>query len=119
MIIIDAFKNTRFATEHEEAIGQIMLKHINRERPLPSDEPKDERRERKDAQSIWRDKRRAQVIDFVKQHPRRRIEIQETLAMSERSVQQILANLVRDNILDKYTESKHTVYSVKVKTPRA
>lgn len=113
MIIIDAFKNTRFATEHEEAIGQIMLKHINRERPLPSDEPKDERRERKDAQSIWRDRRRAQVIDFVKQHPRRRIEIQEALAMAERSVQQILANLVRDNILEKRVEGKHIIYSVR------
>ena len=113
MIIIDAFKNTRFATEHEEAIGQIMLKHIKRERPLPSDEPRDERRERKDAQSIWRDRRRAQVIDFVKQRPRRRIEIQKELAMAERSIQQILANLVRENILEKSTEGKHIIYSVR------
>ena len=113
MIIIDAFSNPRFATEHEEAIGAVILKHVKRERPVPAEARHDERRERRDAQAVWRDRRRAQVIDFIKERPRRRIEVQEALGMSERSVQQILANLVRENILDKHTEGKHTVYSVR------
>lgn len=120
MIILDAFSNPRFSTQNEEAIGAIILKHVKRERATTApQDAKPERKKNRDLKQIMRDQRRDNIISFILQRPRRRIEIQEYFALSERAVQQILANLVRDYTLEKSNDGAFVIYSVKVKTPRA
>lgn len=112
MIIIDAFKNPRFATENEEAVGAIILKHVKKERTSLQQREHKEVKPKGGMQEILRKMRRQKVINLIEERPRMRIEVQEALGLSERSIQQILANLVRENIIVKSSGGAHVFYSI-------
>lgn len=112
MIIIDAFSNPRFATKHEEEVAAVILKHVKKERTALQQREHKEVKPKGGMQEILRRMRKQKVIQLIEERPRMRLEIQQVLGLAERSVQQILANLVRENIIVKSSGGAHVLYSI-------